>query len=190
MESEAFDYLDSPVYRVTAADIPTPYANNLEILSLPQPDNVIRTVKKVLNVQWKQNRWRNQQTSYQIINILEVDFHFSFWFWEREREPGTKNQDIDNVGIILSNSLGNLSLNLALLFPGNSTGKARILSINYDFCALCCFLVWNQIYFPSSFSRFCCQKESTFRELFSLISSNLRNLLLKERFHRTFSRLT
>lgn len=51
MESEAFDYLDSPVYRVTAADIPTPYANNLEVLSLPQPENVIRTVKKVLNVE-------------------------------------------------------------------------------------------------------------------------------------------
>jgi len=50
MESEAFDYLDAPVYRVTGADIPTPYANNLEVLSLPQPENVIRTVKKVLNI--------------------------------------------------------------------------------------------------------------------------------------------
>ena len=51
MESEAFDYLDAPVYRVTGADIPTPYANNLEVLSLPQPENVIRTIKKVLNLE-------------------------------------------------------------------------------------------------------------------------------------------
>eukprot|EP00111_Clytia_hemisphaerica_P003949 TCONS_00011315-protein len=48
MESEAFDHLDAPIYRVTGADIPTPYANNLEVLSLPQPENVIRTIRKVL----------------------------------------------------------------------------------------------------------------------------------------------
>lgn len=29
MESEAFDYLDAPVERVTGADVPTPYAKNL-----------------------------------------------------------------------------------------------------------------------------------------------------------------
>ncbi|XP_057296719.1 pyruvate dehydrogenase E1 component subunit beta, mitochondrial-like [Hydractinia symbiolongicarpus] len=50
MESEAFDYLDAPVYRVTGADIPTPYANNLEVNSLPQPHNIVRTVKKVLGM--------------------------------------------------------------------------------------------------------------------------------------------
>lgn len=51
MESEAFDYLDAPVYRVTGADIPTPYAANLEQLSLPQADNVVRTVKHVLGME-------------------------------------------------------------------------------------------------------------------------------------------
>ncbi|XP_065674406.1 pyruvate dehydrogenase E1 component subunit beta, mitochondrial isoform X2 [Hydra vulgaris] len=51
METEAFDYLDSPVYRVTGADIPTPYAANLEVNSLPQSHNVVRTVKKVLGVE-------------------------------------------------------------------------------------------------------------------------------------------
>lgn len=51
MESEAFDYLDAPIYRVTGADIPTPYAANLEYLSLPQPENIIRTVKKVLGME-------------------------------------------------------------------------------------------------------------------------------------------
>jgi len=50
MESEAFDYLDAPIKRVTGADIPTPYAANLEILSLPQVENVVRTVKHVLGM--------------------------------------------------------------------------------------------------------------------------------------------
>jgi len=50
MESEAFDYLDAPIKRVTGADIPTPYAANLEYLSLPQVENVVRTVKHVLGL--------------------------------------------------------------------------------------------------------------------------------------------
>eukprot|EP00794_Sanderia_malayensis_P006184 gene6184-6899_t len=51
MESEAFDYLDAPVIRVTGADIPMPYAENLERNSSPQAENVVRTIKKVLNIQ-------------------------------------------------------------------------------------------------------------------------------------------
>jgi len=50
MESEAFDYLDAPIVRVTGADIPTPYAANLEVLSLPQIENVVRTVRHVLGL--------------------------------------------------------------------------------------------------------------------------------------------
>ena len=46
----AFNYLDSPVLRVTGADIPMPYAKTLEENSLPQPINVIRSVKKALNI--------------------------------------------------------------------------------------------------------------------------------------------
>ena len=30
METDAFDYLDAPVERVTGADVPMPYAINLE----------------------------------------------------------------------------------------------------------------------------------------------------------------
>jgi pyruvate dehydrogenase E1 component beta subunit len=48
MESQAFNYLDAPIYRVTGADIPTPYAANLEALSFPQTQNVINTVLKAL----------------------------------------------------------------------------------------------------------------------------------------------
>ncbi|KAJ3080833.1 hypothetical protein HDU99_007275 [Rhizoclosmatium hyalinum] len=49
MESEAFDHLDSPVIRVTGADIPMPYAKNLEELSLPSVNNIVNAVKKSLN---------------------------------------------------------------------------------------------------------------------------------------------
>ena len=59
---EAFDYLDAPVYRITGADIPTPYANNLEYFSLPQVENVVRTVKKVLNLEW----YHKMRLEYQI----------------------------------------------------------------------------------------------------------------------------
>jgi pyruvate dehydrogenase E1 component beta subunit len=47
MESDAFDHLDAPVERVTGADIPMPYANNLEDASLPTVEDVVRMVKKV-----------------------------------------------------------------------------------------------------------------------------------------------
>ncbi len=44
---QAFDYLDAPVARVTAADAPLPYAANLERLALPQPENIIAAVREV-----------------------------------------------------------------------------------------------------------------------------------------------
>ena len=43
----AFDYLDAPVARVCAADVPLPYAANLERLALPQPDDVVAAAKAV-----------------------------------------------------------------------------------------------------------------------------------------------
>ena len=43
----AFDYLDAPVTRVCAADVPLPYAANLEALALPQTDEIVHAVKKV-----------------------------------------------------------------------------------------------------------------------------------------------
>lgn len=49
MESEGFDYLDAPVCRITGADIPMPYAKNLEGLALPNEDVIENTVLKVLN---------------------------------------------------------------------------------------------------------------------------------------------
>lgn len=48
MESDAFDYLDAPVERVTGADIPTPYATNLEALSFPNPEIITKVAKRAL----------------------------------------------------------------------------------------------------------------------------------------------
>ncbi len=46
--SQAFDYLDAPPARVTQEDVPLPYAANLEVLSLPNADKIIRAVKAVM----------------------------------------------------------------------------------------------------------------------------------------------
>lgn len=43
----AFDYLDAPVTRVTGADVPMPYAANLEHLALPQVDAIVKAAKTV-----------------------------------------------------------------------------------------------------------------------------------------------
>jgi pyruvate dehydrogenase E1 component beta subunit len=44
----AFDYLDAPPARVTQEDTPLPYAANLEALSLPNAEKVVKAVKKVM----------------------------------------------------------------------------------------------------------------------------------------------
>ena len=46
-ESDAFNYLDAPVERVTGADIPMPYAANLEKDAIPIAHNVVKAVQKV-----------------------------------------------------------------------------------------------------------------------------------------------
>ena len=48
MMDHAFDWLDAPVARVTAADVPLPYAANLERLALPRPEDIVRAAKDVL----------------------------------------------------------------------------------------------------------------------------------------------
>jgi len=44
----AFDWLDAPPVRVHGADVPLPYALNLEKLALPQPEWVVDAVKKLI----------------------------------------------------------------------------------------------------------------------------------------------
>lgn len=46
METEAFDYLDAPMERVTGTDVPMPYAENLERLCLPQVADIIAATKR------------------------------------------------------------------------------------------------------------------------------------------------
>ena len=48
IHEEAFDDLDAPVLRVTQADIPMPYAKNLEMLAKPSAGHVVEAVNKVL----------------------------------------------------------------------------------------------------------------------------------------------
>ncbi|KAG9128215.1 pyruvate dehydrogenase E1, beta subunit [Ceratobasidium sp. 392] len=48
VESEAFNYLDAPVERVTGADVPTPYAANLEALSFPDTPLIVKVAKRAL----------------------------------------------------------------------------------------------------------------------------------------------
>jgi pyruvate dehydrogenase E1 component beta subunit len=43
----AFDYLDAPIARVSAKDVPLPYAANLEKLALPTVDDIITAAKNV-----------------------------------------------------------------------------------------------------------------------------------------------
>ncbi|WP_022697796.1 pyruvate dehydrogenase complex E1 component subunit beta [Euryhalocaulis caribicus] len=45
--AEAFDYLDAPPARVHQADVPLPYAANLEALSLPGTEEIITAAKAV-----------------------------------------------------------------------------------------------------------------------------------------------
>ena len=48
IQEEAFDELDAPILRVTQADIPMPYAKNLEILAKPSADRVVEACNQVL----------------------------------------------------------------------------------------------------------------------------------------------
>jgi pyruvate dehydrogenase E1 component beta subunit len=43
----AFDYLDAPVKRVSGADVPMPYAKNLEDLAVPTADQIVAAVREV-----------------------------------------------------------------------------------------------------------------------------------------------
>ncbi len=44
----AFDLLDAPVERVTGADVPMPYARNLELLALPHEEHIVAAVRRTL----------------------------------------------------------------------------------------------------------------------------------------------
>jgi pyruvate dehydrogenase E1 component beta subunit len=43
----AFDYLDAPVKRISGADVPMPYAKNLEQLAIPDVNRIVAAVREV-----------------------------------------------------------------------------------------------------------------------------------------------
>jgi pyruvate dehydrogenase E1 component beta subunit len=47
----AFDYLDAPVRRISGADVPMPYAKNLETLAIPGVAQIVAAVRDVAYVQ-------------------------------------------------------------------------------------------------------------------------------------------
>lgn len=48
-ESDAFDYLDAPMERITGADVPMPYSIPLEKLALPQHADIETAIRRTLN---------------------------------------------------------------------------------------------------------------------------------------------
>lgn len=52
-EDEAFDHLDAPPLRMTGADIPMPYAANLEILATPQVEDIADLAEKLVSRPYK-----------------------------------------------------------------------------------------------------------------------------------------
>lgn len=49
IQEGAFDYLDAPVRRVAAAEVPLPYAKPLELAALPDAGAVIRVIRETLD---------------------------------------------------------------------------------------------------------------------------------------------
>jgi len=47
IHERAFDYLDAPVKRVSGADVPMPYAKNLEKLAIPDVAKIVAAVREV-----------------------------------------------------------------------------------------------------------------------------------------------
>lgn len=47
INERAFDYLDAPVKRVSGADVPMPYAKNLERLAVPDVEQIVAAVREV-----------------------------------------------------------------------------------------------------------------------------------------------
>jgi len=47
VSENAFDYLDAPIKRVSARDVPLPYAANLEAMALPKSSDIVKAVEAV-----------------------------------------------------------------------------------------------------------------------------------------------
>src|SRR5215207_3408708 len=48
IQEQAFDYLDAPVERVSGAEVPAPYARNLEVAAFPSEAQIVTAVNRAL----------------------------------------------------------------------------------------------------------------------------------------------
>jgi pyruvate dehydrogenase E1 component beta subunit len=48
LQEAAFDYMDAPVRRVSALDVPLPYAREIELMALPNAEKVANAVREVV----------------------------------------------------------------------------------------------------------------------------------------------
>jgi pyruvate dehydrogenase E1 component beta subunit len=48
LQEHMFDYMDAPIKRVTALDVPLPFAKEIELMALPDAQKVVAAVKEVL----------------------------------------------------------------------------------------------------------------------------------------------
>jgi len=48
IQDKCFDYMDAPIKRVSAMDVPLPYAHDIELMALPDAKKVIQAVREVL----------------------------------------------------------------------------------------------------------------------------------------------
>lgn len=48
LQEAAFDYMDAPVKRVSAMDVPLPYAKEIELMALPNAQKVVDAVREVV----------------------------------------------------------------------------------------------------------------------------------------------
>ena len=48
IQAKAFDYLDAPIYRLGAADVPVPFAPSLEDLTIPSTERIVELVKEMI----------------------------------------------------------------------------------------------------------------------------------------------
>ncbi len=48
LQEAAFDYMDAPIKRVSALDVPLPYSRDIELMALPNAQKVVNAVREVL----------------------------------------------------------------------------------------------------------------------------------------------
>ena len=48
LQEHMFDYMDAPIKRVAAEDVPLPYSKEIELLALPDAQKVVDAVKEIV----------------------------------------------------------------------------------------------------------------------------------------------